>query len=107
MTRHLDLRKPPRVVFRPLGKERAHGQAHVCPSNPAQRGLIEIDPRLRGRRLLEVAIHEMLHQIFPAMGEEDVRRAGRWIALSLWAWGVRLDEDDMMAIVGGDDPEAV
>jgi hypothetical protein len=49
----------------------------------------------------------MLHQIFPAMAEEDVRRAGRWIALSLWAWGVRLDEDDMMAIVGGDDPEAV
>lgn len=95
------------MVFRPLGRQRAHGMAYVCPSNPEDRGLIEIDERLKGRRLLEVAIHEMLHQIFPQMEEEDVRRAGRWIALSLWAWGVRLDEDDMKAIVAGDHPEAV
>ena len=91
------------MVFRPLGRH----QAHVCPSRPDMQGLIELDPRLRGRRLLEVAIHEMLHQLFPGMEEEDVRRAGRWVALSLWAWGVRLDEDDMKAIVGGDGPEAV
>lgn len=79
----------------------------MCPSNPDMQGLIEIDPRQHGRRLLETLIHEMIHQLFPQMGEEDVRRAGRWLALSLWAWGVRLDEDLLNSLVHGTDPEAM
>ena len=67
---------------------------------------IELDPRQHGRRFLETVIHELLHIVFPSMEEENVRRAGRWIALCLWAWGVRLDEERVMALAQGDNPEA-
>lgn len=102
----LDLRRPPRVIVRPLGRERAFGQAHVCPSFPEMTNTIELDPRQRGRRFLETVIHELLHLLFPAMAEEDIRRAGRFLAMCLWAWGVRLDEDHVMALAQERDPEA-
>jgi len=102
----LDFRRPPRVCIRPLGREQADGQAHICPSIGHKLHLMEIDPKLRGRMLLETIIHELLHLIFPGMHEGDVRRAGRWIALCLWAWGVRLDEDHFYGLAQERDPEA-
>ena len=75
-------RKPRKVkvVYRPLGKEQAWGQAWPTLSTP----LIEIDPRLSPRRELETLTHEAIHICWPEMGEKEVDRAGKVISRVLW-----------------------
>lgn len=67
-----------KVVYRKLGKEKAWGQAHVDTNT------IEIDPRLRGRKKMEILIHEALHILNPEMSETKVLEQGRKIANLLW-----------------------
>lgn len=67
-----------KVVYRKLGKERADGQA-LMESNT-----IEIDPRLKGRRKMEILIHEAIHLLNPEMSESKVLEQGRKIANLLW-----------------------
>lgn len=69
-----------KVIWRPLGKERAWGQAYKDTARP----VIEIDPRLSARRELEVLCHESIHVAFPDMPEKDVDRAGKVISDVLW-----------------------
>jgi hypothetical protein len=75
-------RKKPKVkvIWRPLGKERAWGQAETDPNHPT----IEIDPRLSPRRELEVLVHEAIHICWPDKNEKDVDRAGKVISAVLW-----------------------
>jgi len=72
--------KKVKVIWRPLGKERAWGQATTDPAHP----VIEIDPRLSPRRELETLTHESLHLAFPEMSEKEVDRAGKVISTVLW-----------------------
>lgn len=72
--------KKVKVIWRPLGKEQAWGQATTDPDRP----VIEIDPRLSPRRELEVMVHEALHIAFPEMAEKDVDRAGKVVGAVLW-----------------------
>lgn len=67
-----------KVVYRKLGKERAWGQAHTDSNT------IEIDPRLKGRKKMEILIHEALHILNPDMSETKVLDQGRRIANLLW-----------------------
>ena len=69
-----------KVVYRPLGKEQAWGQAWPTLSTP----LIEIDPRLSPQRELETLAHESLHLAFPEMSEKEVDRAGKVVSSVLW-----------------------
>jgi hypothetical protein len=75
-------RKKPKVkvIWRPLGKERAWGQATTDPAHP----VIEIDPRLSPQRELETLTHESLHLAFPEMSEKEVDRAGKVVSSVLW-----------------------
>jgi hypothetical protein len=75
-------RKKPKVkvIWRPLGKERAWGQATTDPAHP----VIEIDPRLSPQRELETLAHESLHLAFPEMSEKEVDRAGKVVSAVLW-----------------------
>jgi hypothetical protein len=75
-------RKKPKVkvIWRPLGKERAWGQATTDPAHP----VIEIDPRLSPQRELETLAHESLHLAFPEMSEKEVDRAGKVVSSVLW-----------------------
>lgn len=100
-----DLRRPPVIHLKKTGTH--DGWAHVDPLEPHLRGFIFIDPRLTGRRFLEVLIHELIHHVFPSMEEDDVKRLGRYITLCLWAWGVRIDEERIKALVQGRDPDEV
>lgn len=96
----LDLRRPPLVHFRRLGQTQAHGLAYVSPTDPVgHQWSIHIDQGLKGRAFLEVLIHECIHLVFPGMEEEHVRKLGRYLALCLWAWGVRIDEHDIKSLV--------
>ena len=74
-----------KVVWRPLGKERAWGQATMHPRRP----LIEVDPRLSPPRELEVLCHEALHIAFPQMTEKEVDRAGKVVSRVLWSQNYR------------------
>lgn len=67
-----------KVVYRKLGKERADGQALI------ESNTIEIDPRLKGRRKMEILIHEAIHILNPEMSETKVLEQGRRIANLLW-----------------------
>ena len=75
-------RKKPKVkvIWRPLGKERAWGQAETDPARP----VIEIDPRLSPRRELETLAHEAIHICWPDLSEKEVDRAGKVISAVLW-----------------------
>lgn len=95
----LDLRTPPVLQFKRIGRHRAHGLAYVSPTNPQLRGTIKIDRRLKGRRLLEVIMHELIHQVYPAMEEVEVTRLGRFLALCLYSWGIKIDEDHLWELV--------
>jgi hypothetical protein len=76
-------RKPAKVIWRKLGKERAWGQATIGEN------LIEIDPRLGAKRQLEVLCHEQVHLTFPGMTEAEVDRAGKDLAALLWSQDYR------------------
>ncbi len=75
--------KLPEVVERKLGRHKADG--FWSPN-----GVIEIDPRLKGRRRLEVLIHEMMHERFQHWTEEHVAREAEVLARFLWKQGVRV-----------------
>lgn len=75
--------KLPEVVERKLGRHRADGL--WWPS-----GVIELDPRIKGRRRLEVLIHEMMHERHPHWTEEHVTSEAEVMARFLWKQGVRL-----------------
>ena len=80
-------RKTPqtKVVWRPLGKEKAWGMATCDPSHP----LIEIDPRLSPRRELEVLCHEQLHLSLPELSEAQIDRLGKEMSRTLWSQNYR------------------
>jgi hypothetical protein len=52
---------------------------------------ILIDERLKGRRRLEVEIHEYLHQSNPTHSEEAVTEQARDLSRILWVLGYRAE----------------
>lgn len=50
---------------------------------PSERA-IDIDPRLRPRRRLEVLIHEILHALYQEADEALVTRSAKTLAKALW-----------------------
>lgn len=56
---------------------------------------IYIDPRLKGRKKMEILIHEALHILFPKMTEKAVIENSVELTKMLWAEGYRqADHDD-------------
>ena len=64
-----------------LGREKIHGLADVYP--------LLIDERLKGKKELEIMIHEMLHYLHTNMDEETVVRHSILLTNSLWFEGFR------------------
>ena len=67
-----------KVVYRKLGKEKAWGQAHT------DSNMIEIDPRLKGRKKMEILIHESLHILNPEWSETKVIDQSKKLSNLLW-----------------------
>lgn len=67
-----------RVQYRKLGKEQADGIAHL------DRKLIEIDERLKGKRLFSCLLHECIHHVQPTLTEEEVLRVEKEITAIMW-----------------------
>ena len=75
--------KQPKVVFKKLGKEKAWGRYF------SDKNLIEIDERLKGKKLLEIYVHEFLHHLFPNFSEDEIVRLGRELTEYLWKHNYR------------------
>lgn len=91
-----DVRRNPLIVFRKLGQEQADAQAQEpldIPEHPHDKGLIEIDPRLKGVDRLDRLIHESIHLALWYLPEEEVARAGRFASRVLNLTGYMADED--------------
>ena len=68
-----------KVVYRKLGKEKAWGQALI------EDNTIEIDPRLRARKKMQILIHEALHLLNPEFSESKVIDQSTKLAKLLWS----------------------
>lgn len=71
-----------KVIHKKLGMEQAHG---IADSD----GTIYIDPRLRGRKLFEIYIHETLHCLYPEAEEEEIVKNSVILTKILWRMGYR------------------
>lgn len=71
-----------KVIHKKLGREQAHG---IADSD----GIIYIDPRLKGRKLLEIYVHECLHLLYPEASEEEVIEKSVVLTKLLWKMGYR------------------
>lgn len=72
-----------KVNERKLGREKAWGLAHQ------EDNLIEIDPRLTGKKRLEIYLHEAIHLIYPKLSESDVIKHSKKLTSLLWKQGYR------------------
>lgn len=77
-----------KVIESKLGRNKAWGMAH------ADDNIIEIDARLKGKKRLEILIHEALHLLNPEMSEEDVILQSQKICLTLWKLNYRQVDND-------------
>ena len=75
--------KQTRIKFKKvkLGRQNIWGLADEYP--------LQIDIRCRGKKELEIYIHESLHYLFPKMSEEEVERKAILLTNTLWHEGYR------------------
>jgi hypothetical protein len=93
----IDLRRLPRIVTRPLGRHGADGLAEHRLFSDSKRvedhPTIYIDVGAKGKKRLEIAIHEALHLACPWMVEQAVIAASRYVARVLWHLGLRFEDE--------------
>jgi hypothetical protein len=71
-----------KIIYRKLGREKAHGLA-------SKDGVIEIDERLKGKKHLEILIHELLHCQNPRSSEATIVKNSVMLTRILWKEGYR------------------
>lgn len=76
-----------KVKYKKLGKEKAWGLAD---SN----GTVYIDPRLKGKKALEILIHECIHILWKEEEEEDVINKSISLCNAIWQQRYRRIEED-------------
>jgi hypothetical protein len=71
-----------RIIYKKLGKEKAHGISFSD-------GEIYIDSRLKGKKKLEIIIHEVMHLLNPTDSEEAIVKKSVTLCKILWKEGYR------------------
>ena len=71
-----------KVIYRKLGNEQAYG---ISSSD----GVIEIDERLRGKKAMEILIHELMHLTNPKDDEKTIISKSIILTKILWQEGYR------------------
>lgn len=71
------------VKYVKLGRAQAWGQAD--PDNSC----VEIDPRLKGKKHLEILTHELVHLLLPRSSEQHVEHISINLTNILWREGYR------------------
>jgi len=84
-----------RIIYKKLGKEKAHGIA-------SSDGEILIDSRLKGKKHLEILIHEVMHLLNPKDSEEAIIKKSITLTKILWKEGYRrIDNSEDMPLQDG------
>lgn len=71
-----------KIIYKKLGREQAHGIAESD-------GIIYIDSRLKGKKLLEILLHEVGHLQNPQDTEEQIIEKSVTLCKILWKEGYR------------------
>lgn len=64
-----------------LGRQKVWGHADEYP--------LMIDDRLKGKKELEIYIHESMHYLFPKLEEKEIERKSILLTNTLWHEGFR------------------
>lgn len=75
-----------KIIYKKLGREQAHGIAESD-------GNIYIDQRLKGKKHLEIMIHEILHILNPTDSELAIIKKSITLTKVLWKEGYRRVDD--------------
>lgn len=75
--------KRTKVIHRKLGREQALGIAHIGKNK------IELDERLKGKKYIEILIHEKIHLQNPEWSESKVNKHAIELTKVLWSNGIR------------------
>ena len=67
-----------KVKYKKLGKYKAWGMANF------EDNTIEVDSNLKGKKKMEIIIHEVLHCLFKDMEEEEVIQKSVILTHTLW-----------------------
>lgn len=86
-------RKVTKVITKKLGRVRIEGERVWGIANH-DTGTIEIDPRCKGIKHLEILIHEAAHITLPFLTEEPISSSAAEIARVLWEQGYRKHDND-------------
>jgi hypothetical protein len=76
-------RKRIKVVYNKLGRANAWGLADT------DGHMVQLDERLRGKKHLEILVHEVVHILLPDASEEEVERISINLTTVLWKEGYR------------------
>lgn len=69
-----------KVKYQKLGRQKAYGMAD---------DIIILDPRLKGKKHLEILIHEAFHVLFPDLSESEVVKKSVILTHTLWSESYR------------------
>ena len=75
-----------KIIYKKLGREQAHGIAESD-------GNIYLDPRLKGKKHLEIMIHEILLILNPTDSELAIIKKSITLTKVLWKEGYRRVDD--------------
>ena len=75
-----------KIIYKKLGKEKAHGISFSD-------GEIYLDPRLKGKKHLEILIHEVMHILNPKDSEQAIIKKSVTLCKILWNEGYRKVDD--------------
>ena len=76
-----------KIIYKKLGREKAHGIAESD-------GIVYIDPRLKGKKHLEIILHECLHILNPNDSEKTIIDKSVTLTKILWKEGYRRADHD-------------
>lgn len=75
-----------KIIYKKLGREQAHGIAESD-------GNIYLDSRLKGKKHLEICLHEVLHLLNPNDSELAIIKKSITLTKVLWKEGYRRVDD--------------
>jgi hypothetical protein len=76
-----------KVIYKKLGKEKVWGLAD-------SEGVIYLDSRLKGKKHLEILIHESLHLLYPEAEEDEIVNKSISLCNLIWKQRYRRIEED-------------
>jgi len=84
-----------KVKYKKLGKEKVWGLAD-------SQGIIYLDSRLKGKKHLEILIHETLHLLYPDDSEDEIVEKSIVLTNIIWKQRYRrLEEEKKMRLQDG------